>query len=401
MGIFATLREEGRGRRQRRVRARLQGRRAARRDRGPAAARARRRGQAHVSGQAAGAQRVRRRPVPARPRQAGPVRQDPDAPSWPPSSRATPATWATSSTARSCIHLELDEGLPTGRFTVGLARPWPASDGGPTDQPATTAAINRARLVLEVNGMRHPLEPPGLDHRPRHARPTCGSTIPGISRWHAEIRVSGPGPSSGRHRRPRLDQRHRRQRPAASGRPPSRTAPGSRSARPGCWCTHPPGAEACRCPRSPLTVIKVLFLALLWLFILSAVSVIRSDLFGGRAGPRPAAAAASSRPRRRRRRRPSGRGRPPDPRHHPGQPGRAARPSWPTGWCMIGRGADCQLILDDDYVSTRHAARRRRRERLSTSRTSAPPTAPTSTASGSPRRPRSPWPTPYGSARPC
>ena len=29
-----------------------------------------------------------------------------------------------------------------------------------------------------------------------------------------------------------------------------------------------------------LTVIKVLFLALLWLFILSAVSVIRSDLFG-------------------------------------------------------------------------------------------------------------------------
>ena len=36
-----------------------------------------------------------------------------------------------------------------------------------------------------------------------------------------------------------------------------------------------------------LTVIKVLFLALLWLFILSAVSVIRSDLFGKHcAGPR-------------------------------------------------------------------------------------------------------------------
>ena len=29
-----------------------------------------------------------------------------------------------------------------------------------------------------------------------------------------------------------------------------------------------------------LTVIKVLYLALLWLFILSVVSVIRSDLFG-------------------------------------------------------------------------------------------------------------------------
>ena len=25
------------------------------------------------------------------------------------------------------------------------------------------------------------------------------------------------------------------------------------------------------------------------------------------------------------------------------------------GVIMIGRGADCQLILDDDYVSTRHA----------------------------------------------
>jgi hypothetical protein len=29
-----------------------------------------------------------------------------------------------------------------------------------------------------------------------------------------------------------------------------------------------------------LTIIKVAFLALLWLFILSAVSVIRTDLFG-------------------------------------------------------------------------------------------------------------------------
>jgi len=26
-----------------------------------------------------------------------------------------------------------------------------------------------------------------------------------------------------------------------------------------------------------------------------------------------------------------------------------------AGVVLIGRGADCQLILDDDYVSTRHA----------------------------------------------
>ncbi len=40
-----------------------------------------------------------------------------------------------------------------------------------------------------------------------------------------------------------------------------------------------------------LTVIKVLYLALLWLFILSVVSVIRSDLFG-RTVPTPGPATA-------------------------------------------------------------------------------------------------------------
>ena len=104
-----------------------------------------------------------------------------------------------------------------------------------------------------------------------------------------------------------------------------------------------------------LTVIKVLFLALLWLFILSAVSVIRSDLFGK-------TVAAPDQPRAQELESP-----PPPPRktkRSKGDPrivmitgGNQAGMSAELagGVVLIGRGADCQLILDDDYVSTRHA----------------------------------------------
>jgi hypothetical protein len=104
-----------------------------------------------------------------------------------------------------------------------------------------------------------------------------------------------------------------------------------------------------------LTIIKVVFLALLWLFILSAVSVIRSDLFGkpvrGGDQPQPQELETPPPPSRRGRRQ---RG---EPRvlmiSQGGQAGLSAELA--GGMIMIGRGADCQLILDDDYVSTRHA----------------------------------------------
>jgi len=102
-----------------------------------------------------------------------------------------------------------------------------------------------------------------------------------------------------------------------------------------------------------LTVIKVLFLALLWLFILSAVSVIRSDLFG-RAVPTPdqPQELESPAPPPRRSRRQRG-----EPRifaiTQGAQAGESAELG--AGVVLIGRGADCQLILNDDYVSTRHA----------------------------------------------
>lgn len=104
-----------------------------------------------------------------------------------------------------------------------------------------------------------------------------------------------------------------------------------------------------------LTVIKVLFLALLWVFIASAVSVIRSDLFG-RTVPMPDQPGAQELeqpvppPRKAKRTRGA-------PRvltiTQGSQAGQSAELA--DGVILIGRGADAQLSLDDDYVSTRHA----------------------------------------------
>ena len=103
-----------------------------------------------------------------------------------------------------------------------------------------------------------------------------------------------------------------------------------------------------------LTVIKVLFLALLWLFILSAVSVIRSDLFGRtvRVDDDAAQRLESPPPPTRRVRRQRG-----EPRAltitQGAQAGESA--TFVDNVILIGRGADCHMILEDDYVSTRHA----------------------------------------------
>ncbi len=108
------------------------------------------------------------------------------------------------------IHFELDQGLPTGRFTVAseavagveeraTARPrsdQPRHDrrrddepSGEEQAPATPrAAAARSRLVLEVNGTRHPLEPPGLVIG-RGTEADLRINDPGISRLHAQIRV--------------------------------------------------------------------------------------------------------------------------------------------------------------------------------------------------------------------
>jgi hypothetical protein len=108
-----------------------------------------------------------------------------------------------------------------------------------------------------------------------------------------------------------------------------------------------------------LTLIRIGFLAVLWLFVIAAVGVVRTDLFG---------------PTSQRRRRPAVRTQPAPPR--PAKPG--AKPARPTRsspqqlfvtagtlagtrlgltdqQITIGRADDATLVLSDDYASTRHA----------------------------------------------
>ncbi|HEY8788754.1 MAG TPA: FHA domain-containing protein [Actinopolymorphaceae bacterium] len=122
-----------------------------------------------------------------------------------------------------------------------------------------------------------------------------------------------------------------------------------------------------------VTIIKLAFLALLWLFIISAVAVMRADLFGtrvGRArdanvlvGAAPAGVAAPPQPKTKQ---PKQRAtKPPKPRR--GQPtqavivggngaGSAVRLANDT--VTLGRGPECDLTIDDEYISTRHAVLR-------------------------------------------
>ncbi|MFD8597018.1 FHA domain-containing protein [Kitasatospora sp. NPDC059646] len=117
-----------------------------------------------------------------------------------------------------------------------------------------------------------------------------------------------------------------------------------------------------------LTVMRLGFLAVLWLFVIVAVQVIRSDLFTTKgaarsSGQRGASAAPAA----------SGAGRPPQ-----GQPGGAQqqarqRRGQPTHLVVtqgslagttvalhgqtvtLGRAHDSTIVLDDDYASSRHA----------------------------------------------
>jgi hypothetical protein len=90
----------------------------------------------------------------------------------------------------SIVFDEHDE-LSTGRFHVrssALAEVTPADDRSVTD-----TAVRRAQVILEVNGMRHPLEPPGIVIG-RGAEADLRINDPGISRRHIEIRVQSTPP---------------------------------------------------------------------------------------------------------------------------------------------------------------------------------------------------------------
>ncbi|MGA8209500.1 MAG: DUF3662 and FHA domain-containing protein [Nocardioidaceae bacterium] len=93
------------------------------------------------------------------------------------------------------IDFEQDDELTTGRFRVrssAMATVTPAAG-----RAASETAVRRARAVLEVNGTRHPLDPPGLVVG-RGSEADLRIDDPGVSRRHAEIRVEArPSASPG------------------------------------------------------------------------------------------------------------------------------------------------------------------------------------------------------------
>lgn len=106
-----------------------------------------------------------------------------------------------------------------------------------------------------------------------------------------------------------------------------------------------------------LFLIRIAYLAILWIFVLSAISVIRSDMFGARV-PETARAGGGGG---------GGGGRQPKqkpPAKRRGSPTQVvvtsgtnsgATASLDKAPILIGRGSDAAIRLEDDYVSTRHA----------------------------------------------
>jgi len=111
---------------------------------------------------------------------------------------------------------------------------------------------------------------------------------------------------------------------------------------------------------NPLTLllIRLAFLAVLWLFVIAAVGVVRTDLFGP----------SRSRRQRRRQRKPPAQPKPP----RAPRTGRTARGTpqrllvtagglagttigLSNQQITIGRANDATLVLNDDYASSRHA----------------------------------------------
>ena len=106
-----------------------------------------------------------------------------------------------------------------------------------------------------------------------------------------------------------------------------------------------------------LTIIRVAFLAVLWLFVIAAIGVVRTDLLGGpsttarRGRARQAQAPRQGRPARPPR---AGRG---SPRVLVVTAGALKGTSLDLNQQQItlGRANDATLVLNDDYASSRHA----------------------------------------------
>jgi hypothetical protein len=84
------------------------------------------------------------------------------------------------------IGFESADDLTTGRFRIR------SQAQAQVRSQSTYTQVRRARAVLEVNGTRHPLQPPGLVVG-RGSDATLRINDPGISRQHAEFTVTARG----------------------------------------------------------------------------------------------------------------------------------------------------------------------------------------------------------------
>ncbi len=98
-----------------------------------------------------------------------------------------------------------------------------------------------------------------------------------------------------------------------------------------------------------LFLIRIAYLAVLWIVVLFAISVIRTDMFGSLAPVRRARQAGA--PAR------TGKQRTKGPTHVLVVEGRnqGVRAELADAPIIIGRGTDASIVLDDDYASTHHA----------------------------------------------
>ncbi|MGR8009470.1 FHA domain-containing protein FhaB/FipA [Streptomyces hypolithicus] len=113
-----------------------------------------------------------------------------------------------------------------------------------------------------------------------------------------------------------------------------------------------------------LTVMRLGFLAVLWLFVIVAVQVIRSDLFGTRVTQRGSRRTAPAETRPQQTGRQQQAAAPPQQRQRRGAPTKlVVSEGTLTGTTValqgqtitLGRAHDSTIVLDDDYASSRHA----------------------------------------------
>ncbi len=278
---------------------------------------------------------------------------------------------------------EMVEQLHEHAEQQGYSFPGPVAIGFESAEDLTTGRFRiRSRAQASVTGTAAPRRPPARRETaaaPRRPAPCSRSTAPG-TRWRPPASWSAAAP------RPTCASTT----PASAGatsssscrpaRPPAASRSATSAPRTACSST----AAAAPTPRvqdgttvkignttmtvahrggrrmSELTLflIRIAYLAILWIFVLSAISVIRSDMFGARV---PEAARGAD-PGRSRKQRPAKAAKPPSKRR--GSPthvlvtegaNTGERADLDRAPILIGRGSDAAIRLDDDYVSTRHA----------------------------------------------